>query len=235
MLVARPQMVWWSLALLFIVTPLLLARLLLFEFRRPAFWVFLGVPLFLIASAFLFFLFLESDTAKWLVTLAVSLSAGLYAENLFTFYHLPSAYQAYALEYLSLVISVLSAFFFTSAANGAHLFLRDLVPLWIPAVIVFVAVLFSTLAMFWVSKVGFETSRRYALFGAFLMTEIFTVLTFLPTSFVANAAAFATLLYIYLGLMRAHVLERLGPKVLRRYAGTALFLLLVIFGTAKWL
>lgn len=235
LLVTRPSLIAWSLGLFCIVVPVLLSRLLLFEFRRPAFWVFLGVPLFLIASAFLFFLFLEADIAKWLVSLSVVLAVGLYAENLFTFYHLPSAYQAYSLEYLSLVISIMSAFFFTSAANGAHLFLRDLVPLWIPAVIVFVAVLFSTLAMFWVSKVGFETSRRYALFGALLMTELFVVLTFLPTSFVANAAAFATLLYLYLGLMRAHVLEKLGTTVVRRYAVTTLLLLFVIFGTAQWL
>ncbi len=235
MLIARPASLWWPIVLLFVASTLLLSRLLLFEFRRPAFWVFLGIPLFMVTSAFLFFLFLESDLAKWILAVSVVLAAGLYAENLFTFYHLPSAYQAYSLEYLSLVISIASAFFFTSAANGAHLFLRDLVPLWIPAIIVFVAVLFSTLAMFWVSKVGFETSRRYALFGALLMTELFVVLTFLPTSFVANAAAFATCLYVYLGLMRAHVLEKLSRTVVRRYALTGMLLLAVIFGTAQWL
>lgn len=234
-LIKVPSSLVTALLLLFLLAPLLLARLLLFEFKRPAFWVFLGVPMFMVASAFFFFLFLESDGAKWILTGSVVLAVGLYAENLFTFYHLPSAYQAYALEYLSLVIAIASAFFFTSGANGAHLFLHDLVPLWIPAVVVFVAVLFSTLAMFWVSKVGFETGRRYALAGALFMTELFVVLTFLPTSFVTNAAGFATFLYVYLGLMRAHVLERLTPKVVKRYALTGLLLFVVIFGTAQWL
>ncbi len=234
-LILAPRSLVIAVLLLFVVAPVLLARLLLWEVKRPAFWVFLGVPMFMIASAFLFFLFLEADTGKWLLALSVITSVGLYAENLFTFYHLPSAYQAYSLEYLSLVISIASGFFFTAGANGAHLFLPEYVPLWMPTVIVFLATFLSTLAMFWVSKVGFETGRRYAFGGALLMTELFLALSFLPTSFVTNAAAYAIFLYVYLGLMRAHVLEKLSKKVVRRYAVTAVLLLAIIFLSAKWL
>lgn len=225
----------WSLVLFFVVTPLLLSRLLLFDIRRPAFWVFLGVPLFCIAAAFFFFLFLESETAKWLLAGTVVILNTLYAENLFSFYHLPSAYQAYSLEYLSLVIAILSSFFFTAAGYASNMFLKEFVPIWLSAIVVFFATLFLTLAMFWVSKVGFETGRRYAFTGAVVMTECYVVLSFLPTSFVTNAAAFSILLYCFLGLMRAHVLERLSRPVVRRYAFSGTALLLLIFLTAQWL
>lgn len=235
LLIVQPSAWWWSIALLFVVAPFLLARLLMFEVRRGAFWVFLGVPLFCVAAAFFFFLFLESATAKWLLTAVVVLVNGLYAENLFTFYHLPSAYQAYALEYLSLVIAVVASFFFASGGYAANMFLQEFAPIWMSAVVVFFATLFLTLAMFWVSKVGFETGRRYAFAGAIVMTELYVVLAFLPTSFVTDAAAFAMLFYCYLGLMRAHVLERLSRTVVRRYAWSGVTLLLVVLGTAQWL
>lgn len=235
LLIVRPSALWGAVVLLFVVAPLLLARLLLFEVRRPAFWVFLGVPLFCLIAAFFFFLFLEASTAKWLLAATVIVANGLYAENLFAFYHLPSAYQAYSLEYLSLVIAVIASFFFASGGYAANMFLQEFAPIWMSAIVVFLATLFLTLAMFWVSKVGFETGRRYAFAGAMLMTELYVVLSLLPTSFITDAAAFAMLFYCYLGLMRAHVLERLSPRVVRRYAWSGFALLFVVLGSAQWL
>ena len=217
----------------FAVVPLLLARLLLWEFRRPAFWVFIGTPCLLLLSSIIFFLFLESEFSQWLLTVVDMFAMGIYAENLFTFYHMPHAYQAYSLEYLSLVLYVLSGFFFTSGAYAAQLFLT--LPMWIPALAVFAAVLLATVAVFWVSKVGFETGMVFALAGAVIMTEVYTVLSTLPTSFMTNAAAFAVFLYLFLGLSRAQVLDKLTHTVVRRYAYTAVVLLLIIFGTATWL
>lgn len=217
----------------FALVPILLARLLLWEVKRPAFWVFIGTPCLLLLSSIVFFLFLESETSQWLLTLVVAFAMGIYAENLFAFYHMPHAYQAYSLEYLSLVLYVLSGFFFTSGAYAAQLFLT--LPMWIPAVAVFAAVLLATVAVFWVSKVGFETGMVFAFAGAVMMTEVYTVLSTLPTSFMTNAAAFAAFLYLFLGLSRAQVLDRLTQEVIRRYAYTSIALLLIIFGTAKWL
>lgn len=209
------------------------SRLLLWEFRRPAFWVFLGTPMLLWFSSLIFFAFLEDPLSKWTIALAVSFAVALYAENVFTFYHLPSAYQAYALENLSLVLYVLSAFFFTSGAFGSQLFL--LLPVWIPMLVVFVAVLLATVSVFWVSKIGFETGRPYAVVGAIIMAELYSVLSTWPTSFVTNAATFAVLLYTFLVLSRANVLERLSKKMVMRTLAFAAVLLVIILGSARWL
>lgn len=106
-----------------VLIPLLFARLLLFEVKRPAFWVFLGTPFLLLVSSLMFFLLLESTGAKWALGGIVSVALFLYAENLFAFYHLPSTYQAYSLEYLTLMMFIGSSFFFTSSAYMAQLFL----------------------------------------------------------------------------------------------------------------
>jgi len=216
-----------------VLVPVLLARLLLFEVKRPAFWVFLGTPFLLLVSSLMFFLLLESSEAKWILGGLVTIAIFLYAENLFAFYHLPSTYQAYALEYLTLMMYIGSAFFFTSSAYMAQLFLE--LPLWAPAILVFASVLFAMLAVFWVSKIGFETGIPYAVLGAILLTELYVTLAFLPISFIANAAAFSVCLSTYFGISRAHVLEKLTPIVTRRYLIFGLLLLAVIFGTATWI
>lgn len=210
-----------------------LARLLLWEFRRPAFWVFLGTPMLLWTSSMIFFFFLEDTLSKWLIAIAVTYAVVLYAENVFMFYHLPSRYQAYALENLSLVLYVVSAFFFTSGAFGSQLFL--LLPVWIPMIVVFVAVLLATIAMFWVSKIGFETGRPYAIVGAVILTELYGVLSMLPTSFVTNAAIFAVFMYVFLMLSRAQVLEKLTKKTVLTAGAFMSILLILICGTARWL
>lgn len=214
------------------VLAFLLARLLLWEFRRPAFWVFLGTPMMLWLSSMVFFFFLEDPVSKWIIAGSVSAIIALYAENCFTFYHLPSAYQAYALENLSMMVYVLSAFFFTSGAFGAQLFL--LVPTWIPMVMVFFAVLFATTAMFWVSKIGFETGRPYALVGAVFMAQLYATLSMLPSSFVTNAAFFAVLLYVFFVFARANVMERVNRSMIVRQLGFVAVLFLLILFTARW-
>ena len=232
LLMFRPLLGMRALLPLGAVLAFLLARLLLWELRRPAFWVFLGTPIVLWCSSLIFFFFLEDPASKWIVASAVSVIIAVYAENCFTFYHLPSAYQAYALENLSIVVYVLSAFFFTSGAFGAQLFL--LLPTWIPTTIVFFAVLFATTAVFWVSKIGFETGRPYAIVGAIVMAEFYAALTFLPTSFVTNAALFSVLLYTFFVFARANVLERVNRSMIIRQLGFMGVLCMLILFTARW-
>jgi len=220
-------------AVCFVLIPILFGRLILWELRRPAFWVFLGTPSLLLLSALMFFLIIESQTGAWLMGIAVTVALGLYAENLFAFYHLPSSYQAYSLEFLSLMCYMVSAFFFTGSAYMAQLFLE--LPLWIPAIATFLIVLLATVAVFWVSKIGFETGILFAVTGAIIMTEAYVSLSMLPTSFVTHAAAFTVFWYVYLGISRAHVLEKLTPAVTQRYLAIGVILLALIFGTATWI
>ncbi len=231
-LIFLPAEAIWALILILLLPGLLLARLLTWEFKRFSFWIFLATPLFYNLSALFLFLFLENLSAQIILGSLVTLGVWLYAENLFAFYHLPSSYQAYALEYLSLVIYLLSAFFFTSGAYATELFLQ--LPSWVPALAVFWAVLFATTGVFWVSKVAQEVSTPFALVGAVILAELYVVLAYLPTSFITNAAIFTILFYLFLGLSRAHVLEKLTGLVLRRYLIIGSIFLLVVLLTARW-
>ncbi|MFH1766543.1 MAG: hypothetical protein ABH826_00400 [Patescibacteria group bacterium] len=231
-LIFVPSYTTLAMILLFLLPALLFARLLTWEIKRLSFWIFLCTPMFFVLSSIFLLLFLEQTSVEIILALVVSLGVWLYAENLFSFYHLPSAYQAYALEYLSLAIYLLSSFFFTSGAFATQLFLQ--LPAWVPALAVFWAVLFATTGMFWVSKVAQEISTPFAFIGALILSEFYVVLTFLPTSFMSNAAIFTVLLYLFLGLSRAHVLEKLSSVVLRRYLLIGSIFLLIVLATARW-
>lgn len=216
-----------------LLVPLLFARLLKWEVKRFVFWVFLSLPFFLMASALLFFFFLESDLLKIALGVVVVLVLWMYAEGVFTFYHLPASYQAYTLEYLSLIISILSAFFFTSGLYAMGLFLS--LPIWIPALAVLLFVFFISLVVLWVSKIAVPMAVRFATVGAVLSVEVYSVFSLLPTSFLSNAAGFAVFLYVFLGLSRAQALETLSKTVLVRYLSIGAMLLLIIFASARWI
>lgn len=228
-----PAATGWAMFGALLIVPLLFARLLKWEFKHFSFWIFLGTPFFYLISALFLFIFLEGDGLKLLLALAVSCGLWLYGENLFSFYHLPSTYQAYSLEYLSLVLYLLSSFFFTSGAYGVQIFLQ--LPVWVPALAVFWASLFSSVGMFWVSKVGSQVTTMFAVAGSVILSEVYLVLAMLPTSFMTNAAIFTTCLYLFLGLSRAHVLDKLTRQVLKRYLITGGLFLAVVLLTSRWI
>ncbi len=218
---------------LLLLIPILFARLLKWDVKRGAFWMFLGLPSAFVAAAVFLFLFLEGDLVKWMLGLLVLVGIWLYAENLFSFYHLPSTYQAYSLEYLSFVLAIATGFFFYSGTYGMQLFLQ--LPGWVLALGVFWLTLFLLLCVFWASKIEQGMSTRLSVVGAIVVTELFLALGMLPTSFLANAAGLAVALYLFIGLSRAHALERLSKTVLQRYVVIGCVLFLLVFGTAKWI
>ncbi len=200
--------------------------------QSVAFWSFFLTPLFFLGASLFFFLFLEFTAIKLLLGVVVTLGVWLYAENLFAFYHLPSSYQAYALEYLSFILFLTGMFFFTAGTYAVQLFL--LLPVWIPALMVFWISLFAIEGVFWVSKIVPEKGRVFAFVGAVLLTEVYLAVSMLPTFFLVNSAVFTIFFYLYLGITRIHLLDKLSSSLLKRYLFVSATLLLALFLTASW-
>lgn len=210
----------------------LFARLLVWDVRRTGFWVFLGMPLFILVSSLAFFLLLEHTGAKWMLGGVVTLSLSLFAENLFAFYHLPRAYQAYSLEYLSLMLAVGGLFFTTSATYLAQFFLEA--PVWLMALVIAMITFATCVAVFWVSKMSWEAGRMYAGVGALLLTEVYVACAWLPTGYTTNAAVFAICAAWYLAIMRAHAFQKVHRQLLLCHTLFAGALILFLFFTTPW-
>lgn len=217
-----------SLAILFF----LLARLIGWTFGKLDFWLFLSSPFLLAVSAFFLLLFLEGNGLKVLVITLATFLIWLFAENLFAYLHLPRAYQVNALEYLSLVVNVVSVFFFSTALFATRLFLSA--PLWIIIPVFVIVVFILSSATLWLCKIEKERLLANAAGGTLIMTELFFVLTFLPGGFFPNAGLLTLFFYLFFGIVRARILNKLNKQILKRYLLIVTLLTFIIILTARW-
>lgn len=222
-----------SVVLSIILIGFLYARLLHFQVRSFEFWYFLGIPiLYLLASFGMLFLF-EQAISSFLLSVLSVLFLVLFAEYVFQYTHLPSQYQPYSIEYLSLLLNVLTIFFVSSVAYGTNLLIQT--SLWILSPIFFLLSLFILYGTLFVSKADPARSRPYAFAGSILTTEFFVTLAFLPSGLYTNAALITLFFYLFLGLTRAQVHHKLSASVVKRYLGVASVLFILILLSTDWL
>jgi hypothetical protein len=218
-------------AIFFII--LLYARLLHWRVRTFQFWHFLGTPVLYLISAFGMIFLFEQSVSSLVLAIASVLFLMLFAEYIFQYTHLPSQYQPYSIEYLTLLLNVLTIFFLSSVAYGVHLLIQA--PLLLLSSCFFLLSLFILYGTLWVSKADDARSRPYALAGSILTTEFFVAFAFLPSGLYTNAALITLFFYLFLGLTRAQVHHKLSATVVKRYVGVAVILLIVILLSTDWL
>lgn len=212
---------------------LMLARLGEWRYKTFAFWYLLGAPVCFLASGFGLLLFLESSLMRLVVALGVVALSWLFGENVFTFLHLPAKYRAYAIEHLSLIMNVLTVFFFAATGFGLILFVQTSV--FVLMGICFALATFVICGTLWVSKIDHKKALSYGLVGAVLLTEGFMALSYLPTGYYAGAAWLTLMMYVFVGLMRAHLLDKMTMVVVRRYVLVSGLLLIIVAATTRWL
>jgi len=214
------------------VVSLLFARLCEWRLRTFQFWYLVGTPTMFLSACFGFLLLLEVNWQRAALAAVASLLTFVFAELTFAYMHAPAKYQAYSIEHLSLALNVLAMYFLSALFFGTRMLLQ--LPLWGLCAFFALGVLFMVYGTLWVSKMAPRPAIAYALAGTVLATELFAVITYLPTGFYTNAALLALFLYLFLGLTRAHVASRLTRPIVNRYAivGSAMFLMII--GTSRW-
>jgi hypothetical protein len=231
-LILAPYTFFWPAISAFALIPLVLGRLLLWEWRRPGFWIFLITPMVFLLTAFGFFVLLEEPAQKWALMGVVAFGVWLYTENLFAFYHLPSTYQAYSLEHLTSAMYVMVAFFFGSATFLGQIF-GDL-PSWLIALLTFFLMTGAALSVNWVGKVSYEQSLPYALLTGWLLAQLHLLLSWLPMSFLPSAALMAVTTMALFVLSRAAMHDKLTRTVWVRQGVIFMGTWLLILSTATW-
>ena len=184
-------------------------------------------------SALTYLLLQESQIVMFVAAGLTALFLALFWEHVFRFVHLPGTYQPYSLEQTSLVLHFISVFFLAEVFYGLNTFLQ--VPIWLLTIVAAVVAGIFVYETLWMSKLRDKLSIRVAAIGALLFAELFWALSLLPTSFKVNAAVLAVLFYVFLGLVRASLLQRLTQEVLRRYVLIGGGLIFLLFVTAQWI
>ncbi len=232
LLVYFPAWAVQIMAVSLLLAALILARLNNWRITTYEFFSFVGTPWLLIASSYGLFLFFENSIAKIALAIVVSLGVFIYAEHLFSFVHLPARYRPNSLEHLSLLVNVLIVFFLAATFFGLVLFLQ--VPYWLLIWVFLGLNFFVVYNILWVSKIEHTRALVYALGGAIIISEFFLVLAYLPSSFYTSAAILATFFYVYQGICRAHLLEKLNRPVVMRYLTLGAVLLVLVFSSGQW-
>ncbi|MBI5370069.1 hypothetical protein HZA85_02700 [Candidatus Uhrbacteria bacterium] len=215
-----------------VLMALLFARLLVWRVRTFAFWHFFATPLLYLLAAFSMLFLFEGRMLSLILSVVSVILLVLFAEYLFQFTHLPSQYQPYSIEYLTLLLNILTIFSLSSFAYGAHLLIQF--PLWILATGFFLFFWFVLYGTLWVSKAEDSGSRPYALAGAILTTEFFVTLSFLPSGLYTNASFITLFFYLFLGLTRAQVRHKLSSTVVKRYLIVAAILFAAVLVSSDW-
>lgn len=222
-----------SAAVALVIVLLLSARLVQWKLSQFVFWYVVGTSTLFLLSSFGFFLFLEQQYEKVTLAVIVALVLFFFSEFVFNYVHLPAKYQAYSIEHLSLVINILTIFF--SAAVGYGLLTFYQAPVFLIASLFFLMIFFVFYGTLRVSKIESRKAVIYSITGTIILTELFATMSFLPTGFYTNAAVIALFAYLFVGLVRAHFLDKLTKSVLRRYVVSVTILALFIVGSAQWL
>ncbi len=189
-------------------------------------------PTLFVVAAVAFMLFVQETWLLIMISAVTAVFIALFLEHVFRFIFAPGLYQPYALEHTSIVLHIASVYFFTTMFYGLNTFLH--VPIWLLALIFFVLAIAYVYETLWVSKIPAAIAASMALLGGWLLVQLFVAISFLPTSFFVNAALVSVVFYVFLGVVRARLLQRLSEEVTRRYAifGAALFVLILV--TAQW-
>jgi len=210
----------------------LLARLNDWQIQTYRFWNFVGTPIIFAFSGLVLFLFFEGSTEKALMGLVAAFGVFLFTEHQFAYLHTPPLYKPYSLENLSLVLNVLTVFWLAAASYGLMIFLH--VPLVLTGLAFFILNIFVVYNMLWISKVEHSRALAYALGGAVILTEMYLAVAYLPISFYVSATVISVFFYVYQGLCRAHLLDKLTKSIMLRYVTLGSGIVLLVLSTAKW-
>jgi hypothetical protein len=232
-MICQPAWFWIGALGAWITCAYLYARLVPFDWQEKTYRFFILTPLLFFTSSLGMFLFLESLWSQVALALVTVIGLFFFAEQIFYYLHLPVRYQAYAIEHVSLVLHILTLYFFACTGFGLQLFLHA--PLWLIIMAMAAGVIYVLSATFWVSKIEHTLVRSTVLSGTVLMTQWFMGLSFLPSGIYVNAGLFLLGFYVFLGLTRASFFENLSPAFLRRYLLIACGLFLCMIGTAQWI
>ncbi|MEK7452532.1 MAG: hypothetical protein AAB664_04280 [Patescibacteria group bacterium] len=150
---------------------ILFARLLQFQWSTFSFWFFLGTAaIFLLSTFSVLFLFEEMLTRVIVSSISVGFLM-LFSEFVFLYVHLPSAYQPFSLEYLTLLMNLLSIFFFTCFGFAVSFLVQ--IPIFFLYIPFFFLSLFLIYGMLWVSKAESPHLRIFCFFWIDFIHGIF--------------------------------------------------------------
>ena len=231
-LFVKPTWIWFLFAAIQVILFFIIWQITGRKFRSFQFWNFLITPHLFLATACFFSISLESRFFLHTVAVLSSVVLGIFLEEIFVYFNLPKKYYPYSLENISNYINLLTVFLLFSSLYSLIVFLNF--SMWYLSLIVIAFIFLLAYQSTWVNKISFRKAWLFILVITLILTELFSVISFLPTSFYVNAIVLTVCYYIILGLSRFILLEELEKKPLRRYLIIGFIAIVIALLTAQW-
>lgn len=221
---------WWLLGInIFIILAVLVLNN--FHFNKETLG-FVLTPLMLSNAVFGFLLFQENITVKHTIIFIICFLNWIFLNNLSVFYYNYKAYFVYSLENISGFINIIALFFLYVSVYAFYILSISQLR-WL-MLLVFVATLALTWQTLWVNKVNSQRTRFLPWVSAIMLTEIFWVCHYWPTSFYVNGLMLIIIYYVVINLGRLYFLDTLTKKNTLRYLISSCIIIAVILATAQW-
>ena len=142
-------------------------------------------------------------------------------------------YEAHTLGNISSYIGLVAIFFLTAGVFSLRIFLSfSYLLLALP---IFILTALLVYQLFWASQAPIASSLPHVLVIAIVVTEIFAVVNFLPTSVYVSGLIVTVVYYLLSGLSRNWLLNIRESRVVVRYLTISFISLMLILLSAKWI
>lgn len=195
-------------------------------------WSFLIPPFFFIGFGFIFLFFLEGLIYQQLLILLLVFLWWVFLENVFLFLYQPARYQPYTLENITAYLNLITIFLLGSSFYSLILFLG--IPSWLLFIFTFLVTFLLMMQMIWINKSVVKGNLILIGALALLISELFWVTKFLPSSYLVNGIILAIGYYFLAGIVRHWILNSIDRQVVKRYLWISTSLLFIIAITARW-
>lgn len=233
----------------------------IFYFRPNLIYVILVLQLLLFFFTARQFIIISYKTEKWwnLVILPFLFSTGLivfsalipnllvvqilYLLNLVflyfyfrtIYYYLikTDSYNQYHLENLAAYGNFLTFYMIASSIYGLEAFLN--LPVWVMVITLAITTMLIVHQVMWANLINPAAAIFYILIVAMIIVEVAWSISFLTLSYYVLGLLLAVCYYVTIGLVKAHLLDRLDRRSVQLYLSFGLLSIIIVLLTSRWI
>lgn len=179
------------------------------------------------------FLFIDSVVLRQVLIMVYVLLIFLYQDFLFNFLYRPEKYKVYSLENLNNVINLLTVFL-TNLSIFALIVFMNMV-FWLSLLIEIGVISCSLILLFYANKLELRGNEWLLVTTGLIVTEFFTIFTWLPFNFFIKAVLISALYYLLSGVVKLIVNQQLYKKNFLVFLSVAVVIWMALFATSRWI
>lgn len=195
-------------------------------------WPLFITPFFLFTGSLSFLVLLKVTIVSHIVLGIGTLFLFLYQVHVYNLLYEKEKYQRFSLINLSAYINIYSLFLFASALFGMQLFMN--IPIWVSALIIFIATFLLTKHHLWVLRIPKRKGVLYSTMMGLLALELYWAISFFSVHFLVNGVLLTIMYYLASIIMRETLDDGKKISEFTKHIVFAICSIILLLLTAQW-